>query len=135
MVFSTYDKSKFNMKLELTECQLFIDQIQYNCVFGKARTVSSGKSDPSDSLIIVAFLEDDLLGEIHTTLKIFLNSNTTISEVVKSPVSIIGPQSKISHMWSLNGTAILTKISTSSNNILDETISSNLISNKTTLDD
>jgi len=110
MSFTTFDKGKSNLKLELQECQITVDDMPYNCGFGKARTTSSGNSGVKDSLVIIAFLEDDLLGEIHSTLKIFLNADTSISDIDgSSQVTILGPQSKISHMWFLDGTGTLTK--------------------------
>src|SRR3989338_8884628 len=109
MSFSTYDKSKSDLKLELDECEITVDDIVYNCGFGKARTVSSGPSGAKDSLVIVAFLEDDIL-EVHTTLKNFLNSDIPINKIEQSHVSILGPQSKILNLWFLNGTATLIKI-------------------------
>ena len=110
MNFTIYDKSKSNLKLELDECEITVDEITYNCGFGKARTVSSGESGAKDSLVIVAFLENDVLEEVHTTLKIFLNADIPINKIEQSRVSIIGPQSKISDSWFLNGTATLSKI-------------------------
>jgi len=110
MSFGTYDKSSSSLKLELLECQIIVDQTSFNCGFGKARTVSSGQSVVKDSLVIIAFLEDDVLKEIHTTLKIFLNADISINKIENSQVSIRGPQSQISHMWFLNGTATLSKI-------------------------
>jgi len=110
MSFTTFDKGKSNLKLELQECQITVDDIPYNCGFGKARTTSSGDSGEKDSLVIIAFLEDDLLEEVHSTLKIFLNADTSISDIDgSSQVTILGPQSKISHMWFLDGTGTLTK--------------------------
>ncbi len=110
MNFTTFDKGKSNLKLELQECQITVDDIPYNCGFGKARTISSGNSGVTDSLVIIAFLEDDVLGEVHSTLKIFLNADTSISDIEgSSKVTILGPQSKISHMWFLDGTGTLTK--------------------------
>ena len=110
MNFTTYDKSKSNLKLELDECEITVDEITYNCGFGKARTVSSGESGAKDSLVIVAFLENNVLEEVHTTLKIFLNADIPINKIEQSRVSIIGPQSKISDSWFLSGTATLSKI-------------------------
>ena len=110
MNFTTYDQSKSNLKLELDECEITVDEITYNCGFGKARTVSSGESGAKDSLVIVAFLENDVLEDVHTTLKIFLNADIPINKIEQSRVSIIGPQSKISDSWFLNGTATLSKI-------------------------
>ena len=110
MNFTTYDKNKSNLKLELDECQITVDEITYNCGFGKARTVSSGEFGAKDSLVIVAFLENDVLEEVHTALKIFLNADIPINKIEQSRVSIIGPQSKISDLWFLNGTATLSKI-------------------------
>ncbi len=110
MNFTTYDKNKSNLKLELDECQITVDEITYNCGFGKARTVSSGESGAKDSLVIVAFLENDVLEEVHTALKIFLNADIPIDKIEQSQVSILGPQSKISDLWFLNGTATLSKI-------------------------
>ena len=118
MTFTLYDKSKSNLKLELHECSIVVDEINYNCGFGKARTVSSGQYDAKDSLVIMAFLEDDILEELHATMKLFVNANIPINSIDKSQVSIIGPQSKISNLWILNGTATLTKIT--SENIFSE---------------
>ena len=110
MNFTTFDKSKSNLKLKLDECKITVDEINYNCGFGKARTISSGESGAKESLVIVAFLEDDVLEEVHTTLKIFLNADIPINKIKQSQVSILGPQSKISNLWFLNGTATLSKI-------------------------
>jgi len=121
MSFTTFDKGKSNLKLELQECQITVDGIPYSCGFGKARTTSSGDSGAKDSLVIIAFLEDDVLGEVHSTLKIFLNADTPISEIDdSSQVSILGPQSKISHMWFLDGTGTLTKTVSVSNDSTDD---------------
>ena len=110
MSFSTYDKGKSNLKLELQECQISVDDIPYNCGFGKARSISSGDSTSKNSLIILAFLEDDVIEEVHSTLKIFLDTDIPINEIDDSTqVSILGPQSKISGMWILDGTGTLTK--------------------------
>ena len=110
MSFGAYDKNNSSLKLELLECQIIVDQTSFNCGFGKARTVSSGQSGVKDSLVIIAFLEDDVLKEIHTTMKIFLNADIPINKIENSQVLIRGPQSQISHMWFLNGTATLSKI-------------------------
>ncbi|MFQ5783076.1 MAG: hypothetical protein ACE5GR_08525 [Nitrosopumilus sp.] len=110
MSFTTFDKGKFNLKLELEECQITVDNVPYNCGFGKARTSSSGDSGTKDSLVILAFLEDDVLEEVHSTLKIFLNADSPIRDIDgSSQVSILGPQSKIAGMWFLDGTGTLTK--------------------------
>jgi hypothetical protein len=117
MNFTTYDKNKSNLKLELDECTVTVDEIIYHCGFGKARTASSGESGAKNSLVIVAFLESDVLEDVHTTLKIFLNADIPINKIEQSPVSVIGPQSKISDMWFLNGTATLSKIVSTSEKI------------------
>ena len=110
MIFNTFDKSKSNLKLELEECSITVDGIPFNCGFGKARTTSSGDSGLKDSLVVLAFLEDDVLEEVHSTLKISLNADSLISEITDSTqVSILSPQSKISGMWFLDGTGTLTK--------------------------
>ena len=110
MSFNTFDKSNSNLKLELQECQISIDGIPYNCGFGKARTTSSGDSGTKDSLVILAFLEDDVIEEVHSTLKISLSSDNDIGEIDdSSQVSILGPQSKVSGMWFLEGTGTLTR--------------------------
>lgn len=111
MNFTTFDSSKTNLKLELEECQILVGDIPYSCGFGKARTASFGKSGINDSLVIIAFLEDSLDNEVHTTLKIFLQSDISISQIEESEVEILGPQSKVAHLWFLNGTATLSKIS------------------------
>jgi len=118
MTFTTFDQNQSNLKLELDGCSITVDQIIYNCGFGKARTTFAGESKVGNSLVIIAFLEDDVLGEIHSTLKIFLNSDMPINAIEQSKVSILGPQSKISSMWFLNGTATMSKIiQTSENNL------------------
>ncbi len=116
MTFSLYDKSKSDLKLELNECEIIVDEINYNCGFGKARTVSSGQSGAKDSLVIMAFLEDGVLEELHATMKLFVNADIPINNIEQSQVSIISPQSKISNLWFLNGNATLTK--TTSEDIL-----------------
>jgi len=112
MTFTTYDSSKSNLKLELESCSISVGDIPYVCGYGKARTASSGDSGVKDSLVIIAFLEDDLAKELHSTLKIFLDADVPINEIEQSEVSILGPQSKLSHLWFLDGTATLTKIAT-----------------------
>jgi len=114
MIFNTFDKGKSNLKLELEECSIItVGGIPFNCGFGKARTTSSGDSGSKDSLVVLAFLEDDMYGEVHSTLKILLNADSPISEITDSTqVSILNPQSKISGMWILDGTGMLTKTDT-----------------------
>jgi len=114
MIFNTFDKGKSNLKLELEECRIItVGGIPFNCGFGKARTTSSGDSGSKDSLVVLAFLaflEDDMYGEVHSTLKISLNADSPISEITDSTqVSILNPQIKISCMWVLVGTGMLTK--------------------------
>ena len=50
----------------------------------KARAASSGDSGQKNSLVILAFLEDDVIEDVHSTLKIFLNSEIPISEISDS---------------------------------------------------
>ncbi|WP_179371403.1 hypothetical protein [Nitrosopumilus ureiphilus] len=108
MNFNTFDKSKSNLKLELQDCYISVDGIPYNCGFGKART--AGNSGAKDSLVILAFLEDDVLEEVHSMLKISLNADFPIGDIEDSTkVSILGPQSKISGLWFLDGTGTLTR--------------------------
>ena len=110
MTFTTFDKGKSNLKLELQECQITVDDVPYNCGFGKARAASSGDSGKKDSLVILAFLEDDVIEEVHSTLKIFLNADSPIRDIDgSSEVSILGPQSKIAGMWFLDGHGTITK--------------------------
>jgi len=121
MSFTTFDKSKSNLKLELEGCEITVDIVPFNCGFGKARTTSSGDSAAKDSLVILAFLEDDAFEEVHSTLKIFLNSDIPISDIDGfSQVSILGPQSKISGMWFIEGTGTLTKIISESDDSTDD---------------
>ena len=112
MVFTTFDSKKSNLKLELESCDIIVDEIPYVCGFGKARSVASGESGAKDSLVIIAFLEDNLAEEVHSTLKIFLNSDIPITQTDSTSVSILGPQSKLSHLWFLEGNATLNKIVT-----------------------
>ena len=87
-----------------------MDSIPYNCGFGKARSTSSDNSGSKDSLVIIAFLEDDVLEEVHSTLKLHVTADVPISDIDESTqVSILSPQSKISHMWFLDGSATLSK--------------------------
>ncbi|MCV0411281.1 hypothetical protein, partial [Nitrosopumilus sp.] len=110
MIFKMFDKSKSNLKLELQECHIFVDNVPYNCGFGKARTITSGDSGVKDSLVILAFLEDAIIEEVHSTLKISLSADSPIGDIDNSSqVSILGPQSKISGMWFLDGTGTLTR--------------------------
>ena len=121
MIFNTFDKSKSNLKLELEECSITVDDIPFNCGFGKARTTSSGDSGSKDSLVVIAFLEDDVLEEVHSTLKISLNADFPINEIIdSSQVSILTPQSKISGMWFLDGTGTLTKTVTTTDDTTDD---------------
>ena len=131
MTFTTFDSSKSNLKLELESCSISVDEIPYACGFGKARTVSSGDSGAKDSLVIIAFLEDNLAEEVHSTLKIFVDSDIPINQIEQSEVSILGPQSKLSHLWFLDGSATLTKITSSdetSEDITDDVPQGNDIS-------
>ena len=123
MIFNTFDKGKSNLKLELQKCQIIVDGgIPFNCGFGKARTTSSGDSGSKDSLVILAFLEDDVLKEVHATLKISLNANSPIQAITNSTqVSILNPQSKISGMWFLDGIGTLTKNVTTPDDTTDDT--------------
>lgn len=125
MTFTLYDKSKSDLKLELSECNIVVDEINYYCGFGKARTVSSGQSGAKDLLVIMAFLEDGVLEELHATMKLFVTADIPINNIDQSKVSIIGPQSKISNLWILNGTATITKI-TSKNTVSENNITPSL---------
>lgn len=107
---TTFDVGKKNLKFEVTACDVTVDNIRYLCGFGKARTISSGDAGAKDSLVIIAFLEDSVLNQLHSTLKIFLESDQSIIETENNSVSILGPQSVIAHQWFLNGTANLSKI-------------------------
>lgn len=107
---TTFDVGKKNLKFEVTSCDIQVGDIEYMCGFGKARTISSGGDGSGDSLVIVAFLEDGILNQIHTTLKIFLESDQPIMKTSDNTVSILGPQSVVSHQWFLNGTAQLLKV-------------------------
>ena len=122
MTFDTFDKGKSNLKLELKECRILVDEVPFNCGFGKARTTSSGDSGSKDSLVIIAFLEDDVLEEVHSTLKISLNADSPIREIDGSiQVSILEPQSKISGMWFLEGKGTLSKIVSPTDDTTDDT--------------
>ncbi|NIP62157.1 MAG: hypothetical protein GWN01_15945 [Nitrosopumilaceae archaeon] len=111
---TTFDVGKKNLKFEVTACDIVVGEIEYVCGFGKARTISSGNDGTKDSLVIIAFLEDSVMNKLHTTLKIFLESNQPIMETKDNTVSILGPQSTVSHQWFLNGTAQLSQIESQS---------------------
>ena len=134
IIFTTFDKSKSDLKLELSECQITIDAVVFDCAFGKARTISSGQSNVKDSLVIMAFLEDDIIEEVHTTLKIFLNADLPINEIENSQVQILQPQSMISNLWIINGTATMSKI-ISTENIPSENDFTNSSQNETSTGD
>ncbi len=122
MIFNTFDKSESNLKLELEECSIAVDGIPFNCGFGKARTTSSGDSVLKYFLVVLAFLEDDVLEKVHSTLKISLNADSPISEITDlTQVSILSPQSKISGMWFLDGTGTLTKTVPVTDDTTDDT--------------
>lgn len=121
MTFTTYDSSKSNLKLELESCSISVGTIPYACGYGKARTTSSGDSGAKDSLVIIAFLEDDFTKEFHSTLKIFLAADIPIDQIEKSEVSILGPQSKLSPLWFLDGTGTLTKTVSIPDDTTDDT--------------
>lgn len=129
MNFTTFDSSNTNLKLKLEECHILVDDIPYSCGFGKARTISFGSTGENNSLVIIAFLEDNLSHEVHTTLKIFLQSDIPISQIEESNVEILGPQSKVSHLWFLNGTATFSKIFPLNENIDDENEGKNITIN------
>ena len=96
-----------NLKLEVTDCLLFVDLVEYYCAFGKARQTSSGPGGDKYSMVIIAFLEDD--SGSHNTLKISLSADTSLGELDSGyiPVTIKSPQSKISHKWFIGGDATL----------------------------
>ena len=110
MIFTTYDSSKPNLKLELKSCLISVDNIPYVCGYEKARTTSSGNSGASDSLVIIIFLEDDLVEKLHSTLKIFLDFDIIINRIEQTKDSVLEPYSKLSPLWFIDGTATLTKI-------------------------
>jgi len=96
-----------NLKLKVTGCNLIGDLITYDCAFGKARAISSGPDGEKDSLVIIAFLEDDLQGR--STLKIVLDADVPIKELEESTTALIlSPQSRISHDWFIGGDATVT---------------------------
>ena len=97
-----------NLKLKVTGCSLIGDLVTYDCAFGKARAISAGQPDEKNSLIIIAFLEDE--SGNHNTLKMFVDTGKPLRELGSGPVSvdIKKSQSGIGHDWFIGGDATIT---------------------------
>ena len=104
-----------NLKLKVTGCNLIGENVTYNCAFGKARAISSGTGGEKDSMVIIAFLEDDFEGR--STLKIMLDANTPIKDIGDgiTEVNIKSPQSRIGHEWFVSGDATISVTGSSVN--------------------
>lgn len=122
ILLSTYDIGKHSLKFKVDECSITINSTPYSCGFGKARAVSSGTSGQKDSMVIIAFLEDGVINEHYTTLKIFLNAQVPIIEINedKNQVEVHSPQSKIANQWFLGGIATLAKTGSTEIPVEDE---------------
>lgn len=115
VTLETYDKKGDSVKFEITHCDIVVGEIPYGCGFGKARVVSLQENMQQNrtSIVLIAFLEDAVENQIHSTLKLFLQSDyslETINAGKESSVSVLGPQSVVSHQYFLNGTAKLQTI-------------------------
>lgn len=91
------------VKYEVSDCYLEINGIAFKCVFGKARSIA-GIGEEKDSMILVAFLEDILTMELHTSLKMFLVSDNDLINVDSTSIEVIQSQSRIAPLWYINGT-------------------------------
>ena len=96
-----------SMKYKVTGCELIGELVSYSCVFGKARAISAGQPGEKNSMIIIAFLEDE--SENRNTLKIRVDTDKPLNELGSAPVQvdIKKPQSMISNKWSIGGSATL----------------------------
>jgi len=99
-----------NLKLKVTECNLFVD-VDYYCAFGKARAISSGPGGEKDSMVIIGLMQDTNNPENRGTIKIFLNTDTSLNELSVGDdlvnADIRTPQSRIGHQWFIGGAATL----------------------------
>lgn len=95
-----------DLKLEVKDCQLFVNLDENICAFGKART--SGLTGDKDFMVIIAFISDDYGN--HGTIKLFLQTDSfeELSDVGDSvDVDILSPQSRIGHEWFVEGTGTM----------------------------
>ena len=99
-----------NLKLEVIGCNLDVGDDDFYCAFGKARAISSEGSEVKDSMVIIGFMQDSNDPEKRGTIKIFLNSDTSLDTVTSGDinVNIVSPQSRIGHQWFIGGDATIT---------------------------
>lgn len=102
-------------KFIVDECSLTNGDVTYSCEYGKARTTSSGTGGDKDSLVIIATLGGDV--DKRTGLKLSVSTNENIRALVTGTyeVTVLGPQSKITHEWFLSGPGSMT-VTTEGNN-------------------
>lgn len=96
-------------KFIVDECDLTNGDVSYSCEYGKARTTSSGPGGVKDSLVIIATLGGDDQ-EKRTGLKLSVSTGEDIRALEEGSfdVTILSPQSKITHEWFLGGDATMT---------------------------
>jgi len=85
--------------------------VDYYCAFGKARAISSGPGGEKDSMVIIGLMQDTNNPENRGTIKIFLNTDTSLNELSVGDdlvnADIRTPQSRIGHQWFIGGAATL----------------------------
>jgi len=83
--------------------------ITYFCEYGKARTISSGPGSEKNSLVIIATLGSDDQ-EKRTGLKLSIETGENIRALEEGSfdVTVLSPQSKITHEWFLGGLGKMT---------------------------
>jgi len=96
-------------KFIVEDCKLSNEDITYSCEYGKARTTSSGPGGEKDSLVIIATLGSDDQ-EKRTGLKLSISTGKDIRalEGGSFDVTVLSPQSKITHEWFLGGPGKMT---------------------------
>jgi len=102
-------------KFIVEDCELSNGDITYSCEYGKARTTSSGQGGEKDSLIIIATLGSDDQ-EKRTGLKLSISTGEDIRALEEGSfdVTVLSPQSKITHEWFLGGPGEMTVTTESS---------------------
>jgi len=96
-------------KFIVEDCNLSNGDITYFCEYGKARTISSGPGSEKNSLVIIATLGSDDQ-EKRTGLKLSIETGENIRALEEGSfdVTVLSPQSKITHEWFLGGLGKMT---------------------------
>jgi len=96
-------------KFIVEDCNLSNGGITYSCEYGKARTISSGPDGEKNRLVIIATLGSDDQ-EKRTGLKLSIETGEDIRALEEGSfdVTVLSPQSKITHEWFLSGPGKMT---------------------------